>query len=171
MTLTNLAKPNKRLKTTVPLADLSKDSFVKDDPAVLDDNRRYRRRQKTMIHDTALSSLSSSSSSGGGDGRVMKLPESNSFSFPTKFLSVLTIMMDSVLTEPEKGPIGSFVEELYNHSRHGNRKGCRTHQELRKLKKAGDSRLHWHESNWAPKTRNDLISFVEVLQEISCKFC
>ena len=84
MTLTNLAKPNKRLKTTVPLADLSEDSFVKDDPAVLDDNRRYRRRQKTMIHDTALS-LSSSSSSGGGDGWVTKLPESNSFSFPTKF--------------------------------------------------------------------------------------
>ena len=42
-----------------------------------------------------------------------------------KILSVLT-MMDSVLTEPEKGPIKSFVEELYNHSRHGNRKDCRT---------------------------------------------
>jgi hypothetical protein len=68
-----------------------------------------------MIHNTTSSSSSSSSSGGGGgggDGWVTKLPESNSFSFSTTFLSVLT-MMDLVLTEPEKGPIKSFVEKNY----------------------------------------------------------
>ena len=50
-----------------------------------------------------------------------KLPDSESFMFPKKFLDVLT-MMDLLLTKEEKGNNidYSFSEELYHHKRHGN---------------------------------------------------
>jgi hypothetical protein len=100
-----------------------------------------------------------------------KLPNSESSTFPKKFLDVL-IMMDLLLTKEEKGHIDSFSEELYHHKRHGNRKGIRTRQCLRKLKQKGDTRLQWHmpKKEWSPITRDDLVSFVEVLHEISTIF-
>jgi hypothetical protein len=100
-----------------------------------------------------------------------KLPDSESSTFPRKFLDVL-IMMDLLLTKEEKGNIDSFSEELYHHKRHGNRKGIRTRKYLRKLEKKGDTRLQWHmpKKEWSPITRDDLVSFVEVLHEISTVF-
>jgi hypothetical protein len=102
-----------------------------------------------------------------------KLPDSESFMFPKKFLDVLT-MMDLLLTKEEKGNNidYSFSEELYHHKRHGNKKGIKTRQYLRKLKQKGDTRLQWHmpKKEWCPITRDDLISFVEVLHEISTVF-
>ena len=102
-----------------------------------------------------------------------KLPDSESSTFPQKFLDVLT-MMDLLLTKEEKGNNidYSFSEELYHHKRHGNKKGIKTRQYLRKLKQKGDTRLQWHmpKKEWCPITRDDLISFVEVLHEISTVF-
>ncbi|OEU23247.1 hypothetical protein FRACYDRAFT_267486 [Fragilariopsis cylindrus CCMP1102] len=102
-----------------------------------------------------------------------KLPNSESSTFPKKFLDVLT-MMDLLLTKEEKGNKidYSFSEELYHHKRHGNKKGIKTRQYLRKLKQKGDTRLQWHmpKKEWSPITRDDLMSFVEVLHEISTVF-
>ena len=102
-----------------------------------------------------------------------KLPDSESSTFPKKFLDVLT-MMDLLLTKEEKGNNidYSFSEELYHHKRHGNKKGIKTRQYLRKLKQKGDTRLQWHmpKKEWCPITRDDLMSFVEVLHEISTVF-
>jgi hypothetical protein len=97
-----------------------------------------------------------------------KLPDSKSSKFPKKFLDVL-IMMDLLLVKEEKGSVDSFSEELYHHKRHGNRKGICTRQYLRKLKQKGDPRLQWHKpkKEWSPNTSEDLVSFVEVLHEIS----
>lgn len=102
------------------------------------------------------------------------LPEEGSTAFPKKFVDVLKLM-DKIVHN--KGTVGSYVEELYKHKRHGNRPGKRTRDELRDLKERRKKKekeliFPWHQprKEWCPKTKKDLQEFIEVLMDIGLKF-
>jgi hypothetical protein len=102
------------------------------------------------------------------------LPEEGSTAFPKKFVDVLKLM-DKIVHN--KGTVGSYVEELYKHKRHGNRPGKKTRDELRDLKERRKKKekefiFPWHQprKEWCPRTTKDLQEFIEVLMDIGLKF-
>jgi hypothetical protein len=96
-----------------------------------------------------------------------KLPEELSPEFPRTFQDVLNLMNDLV---EERGDI-DYWEELYNHKRHGNRKGIKTRHTLRDLKKKqGYFAWHLDRGEWCPKTTNDMQDFIEHLLDITRNF-
>jgi len=118
------------------------------------------------------------------DGWRVYIPHEHSSTFPTSFVKVLEMIDNIWDTRRHYFPslmhlssCYSFVDELYDHPRHGPRKGIQTRHRLRKRQKNrdnddngdGDRRLMWHHHNerWSPSTRLDLCSFVEVLIEVA----
>ena len=83
---------------------------------------------------------------------------------PTTLKDILSLM-DELLTKKGKSPVESFSQVLFFSSKNGKRLRVK----LRKMKADGEPKLQWQEKGkeWCPKSRNDLIDFVEVLRQIA----
>lgn len=93
-----------------------------------------------------------------------RLPKPGTARFPKSFEQVLELMDSLIDREPGDS---TFWEDLYNHTRHGNRKGIKTRVILRNLKKKGDFPWQKAKGNWCPQTTNDLTDFIIVLLDIA----